>query len=74
MGGAAIVVDLPVAAVDLRKRGAGVVAQEDQDIARGGAIAFEVDHQVAVRFTRREHEGVVAGAARQPVVAATPNR
>src|SRR5262245_58628404 len=60
MRGAAVEIDLPVRRIDVGEGCSSAVADEVQRVARGRAVAGEVDHGVAIGLSGVEHEGVVA--------------
>mgnify|MGYP001103041131 CR=1 FL=1 len=70
MGGAVVVVHLPVCRVDVGEGRADAVADESQRIPDRRAVAGEIDDGVAASLPHTEHEGVVAGVAGELVGAA----
>src|SRR5262245_34153119 len=59
--GAAVVVDLPMRRVDVGEGRTRPVADELERIARGSAVAGEVENQIAIGLADTEREYVVTG-------------
>src|SRR5262245_50164140 len=57
--------------VDLGEGGAGAVGHEDQPVAWSGAVAGEVQDDIASSLPLFKDECVVAGAAHEPVGSTT---